>query len=98
MIQSIEKHVEHVEPTRIGISINRMIAVQGWPALWKHIGRSSPQRRTPSSASASAHPGSVPAGSRNERQVAGLESVANTPQRVWSHASRQFTAHEATLS
>ncbi|OLP76889.1 hypothetical protein AK812_SmicGene43121 [Symbiodinium microadriaticum] len=26
----------------------------------------------------------------------GLESVANTPQRVWSHASRQFTVHEAS--
>ena len=50
-IQSIEKHAEHVERASIGISINRMIAVPGWPALWKHIGRSSPQRRAPSSAS-----------------------------------------------
>ena len=54
-IQSIEKRVEHVERASIGISINRMIAVPGWPALWKHMERSSPQRRAPSSASASAH-------------------------------------------
>ena len=92
-IQSIEKHAEHVERASIGISINRMIAVPGWPALWKHMERSSPQRRAPSSASASAH---VAAGSRNERQVAGLESVANAPQRVWPHASRHFTVHEAS--